>query len=165
MWLLRTRKTLRISSLSLLGIVAVASVVSDFRSPVDAQAPLLAGAQVPPEVHAMINRACRDCHSDATRYPWYSYIAPVSFLINQDVRVGREHLNFSRWSEYSITRRERCLSEIANQVQDGGMPMAIYVAMHPSARLSREDVRAIFEWTQAERSRLITETMAADSAR
>jgi hypothetical protein len=151
--------------LILVGMVAVASVVSSIRPSVDVQAPLLAGAQIPAEVQATIDRACRDCHSDATRYPWYSYIAPVSFLINRDVRAGREHLNFSKWSEYSITRRERCLSEIANQVQDGGMPMAIYVAMHPHARLSREDVRAVFEWTQTERARLITESIAGRGVR
>jgi hypothetical protein len=162
--LLQIRKPLR-TVLILPAIVVVTSAISDIRSSVNVQAPLLAGAQIPPRVHATLDRACRDCHSEATRYPWYSYIAPVSFLVNRDVRVGREHLNFSRWSEYSIIRRERCLSEIANQVQDGGMPMAIYVAMHPSARLSGEEVRAIFEWTQAERARLITEGIAADSAR
>jgi hypothetical protein len=162
--LLKMRKPLRISALILLGIVA-ASAVSDIRSSVNVQAPLLAGAHVPPEVRSAIDRACRDCHSESTRYPWYSYIAPVSWLINRDVRLGREHLNLSIWSEYSVTRRQRCLSEIANQVQDGGMPMAIYVAMHPSARLSTEDVHAIFEWTQTERARVIAESIAAKSTR
>jgi hypothetical protein len=122
--------------------------------------PLLGGAQVSTEVRSAIERACRDCHSEATQYPWYSYIAPVSWLINRDVEAGRKHLNLSRWSEYSVVRRERCLSEIANQVQDGGMPLGIYVVMHPSAKLSKLDVVAIFEWTQAERARLIAESTA-----
>lgn len=154
-------KPRRMSAAILLGIVAVTSAVSDIRSPVRSRAPLLAGAHVPSEVRSAIERACRDCHSEATRYPWYSYIAPVSCLINRDVTSGREHLNLSKWSEYPVTRRERCLSEIANQVQDGGMPLAIYVAMHPSAKLSDSDVHAIFEWTQVERARLIAESTAA----
>jgi hypothetical protein len=157
-------KPVRVAALILAGIVAVVSAVSDVRSTVNPEAPLLAGAQVPPEVRTVIDRACLDCHSEATRYPWYSYVAPVSLLINRDVQTGREHLNFSHWSNYSITRRERCLSEIANQVQDRGMPMGIYVLMHPSARLSTKDIQAVFKWTQAERTRLIMEDVAARSA-
>lgn len=154
------KKRLGISALILLGIVAGVSAVGDIRSTVNLRTPLLGGAHVPPEVRSVIERSCQDCHSEATRYPWYSYIAPVSWLIKSDVEAGRKHLNLSRWSEYSVVRRERCLSEIANQVQDGGMPLSIYVLMHPSAKLSKLDVRAIFEWTQAERVRLIAESTA-----
>ncbi len=154
----KPRRPFRTAALILVGMVAVASAVSDIRSPANVQAPLLAGASVPPEVRAALDRACRDCHSEATRYPWYSYIAPVSWLINGDVKSGREHLNLSRWNEYSVIRRERSLSEIANQVQDGGMPLSIYVAMHSSARLSKAEVAAIFDWTQAERARLIAQS-------
>ena len=118
---------------------------------------MLAGARVPEAVRATIDRSCRDCHSEATRFPWYSYVAPVAWLIASDVKNGREHLNLSRWNEYSLIRRERSLSEIANQVQDGGMPLAIYTWMHPDAVLSPADRAAIFEWTQAERARLIAE--------
>jgi hypothetical protein len=117
--------------------------------------PLLTGAQVPPQVVTIIDRSCRDCHSDATRYPWYSYVFPVSLLISDDVKAGREHLNFSQWNQYPVVRRERALSEIANQVQDGGMPLTIYTWMHRNAKLSEADVDAIFAWTQEERMRLI----------
>jgi hypothetical protein len=158
------KKRLRISALILIGFVAGASAVGDIRSSVNLRAPLLGGAHVPPEVRSAIEKACRDCHSEATHYPWYSYIAPVSWLINRDVEAGRKHLNLSRWSEYSVVRRERCLSEIANQVQDGGMPLGIYVLMHPSAKLSKLDVRAIFEWTQSERARLIAERTGTTSS-
>jgi hypothetical protein len=81
-------------------------------------------------------------------------------LIDRDVKRGRERLNFSKWAEYSVTRRQRFLSDIANQVQDGGMPLGIYTFMHREARLSIVDVNAIFEWTQAERARLIMESAA-----
>jgi hypothetical protein len=143
--------------------VAVASVLSRPRRSEKGDVQLLEGAHVPPQVRATIERSCRDCHSEATRYPWYSYIAPVSWLIKRDVERGREHLNFSRWSEYSAIRRERCLSEIANQVQDGGMPLSIYTFLHRDAKLSKADVDAVFEWTQEERARLIMESMADKS--
>jgi hypothetical protein len=144
-----------------IGALVVSSLLSDIRPPGKAEASLLAGAHVPPEVRFTIDRACRDCHSEATRYPWYSYIAPVSLLINHDVKEGRRRLNFSKWSEYSVIRRERFLSEIANQVQDKGMPLAIYALIHGAARLSQGDIDAVFEWTQAERARLIMESAAA----
>jgi hypothetical protein len=159
------RKLLRTLALVLAGTVPVASLISDIRTPGNSSAPLLAGAQTPPEVRFTIERACRDCHSDATRFPWYAYIAPVSYLIQRDVRRGRERLNFSKWSEYSITRRERCLSEIANQIQDGGMPLTIYTFMHRDAKLSKADINAVFQWTQAERIRLITENSGVTSSR
>ena len=140
-------------------------MISHVRRPETGDAPLLAGARVPLEVRSTIDRSCRDCHSEATRYPWYSHIAPVSWLINSDIKQGRERLNFSKWSEYSVIRRERCLSEIANQVKDGGMPLAIYTFIHRDAKLSNADINTIFEWTQAERARLIMESAAATSSK
>ena len=118
---------------------------------------LLSGARIPPEVLATLKRSCADCHSEATRYPWYSYVFPASWLIQSDVTSGREHLNFSIWDQYSSIRRQRRLSEIANQVQDGGMPLFQYTLIHRDAKLSPADVNAIFEWTQKERARLIEE--------
>jgi Haem-binding domain len=120
--------------------------------------PLLADAQIDPAVLAIMQRSCRDCHSEATQYPWYAYVAPVSWLIKSDVTQGRTHLNLSRWNEYSLVQKQRSLSEIANQVKDHEMPLLEYTLLHPSARLSESDVGAIFRWTQAERSRLIAES-------
>jgi len=123
-----------------------------------AGAELLSGAQIPPDVLATIRRSCADCHSESTRYPWYSYVAPTSWLVTDDVASGREHLNLSKWSEYPMVRRQRSLSEIANQVKDRGMPPSIYTLLHRDAVLSDADVDAIFRWTQAERARLIDST-------
>jgi hypothetical protein len=108
-------------------------------------------------VLAVFQRACQDCHSEKTRFPWYSYIAPVSMLVRHDVVRGREWLNLSRWSEYPMVRKQRLLSEIANQVEDRDMPLRQYTLIHPGARLSDAEVEAIFRWTQEERARLIAE--------
>ncbi len=140
-------------------IVVFASALTHPRASDQARTPLLSGAQIGPQVFATIQRACRDCHSEATVYPWYAHIAPMSWMIERDVNDGREHLNFSKWNQYPIVRRERLLSEIANQVRDGGMPLPIYTFMHPDARLSETEVVAIFQWTQVERARLIEETL------
>lgn len=119
--------------------------------------PLLEGAQVDPGVRAIFARSCQDCHSERTHYPWYSYVAPVSLVIRNDVMDGRRHLNLSRWSEYSAIRRQRCLSEIANQVRDGDMPPLAYTFIHRGARLSPAEAEAVFRWTQEERLRIIGE--------
>ena len=139
----------------LAGLVAAASFVT--RPASSPGTPILAGAHVPPKVLARLNAACRDCHSDATRYPWYSYVAPFSLLVQSDVRAGRERLNLSKWPDYPVVRRQRFLSEIANQVQDGGMPLPVYTWLHRDAALAEADTALIFEWTQAERARLIAE--------
>jgi heme-binding protein len=159
------RKRIRTVALVLTGGVGVVSLISNSRPAVNAEAPLLAGALVPPDVRFAIERSCRDCHSDATRYPWYSYVAPVSWLVNRDIARGRERLNFSKWSEYPTIRRERFLSDIANQVQDGGMPLSIYTLMHRDAKLSKADIDAVFQWTQSERGRLIMESAGAPTSK
>jgi len=144
----------------LLGVVVISSALTWPKRSERAGAQLLSGARIPPQVLAILTRSCGDCHSEATRYPWYSYVFPVSWFIRDDVTRGREHLNLSRWDQYTAIRRQRRLSEIANQVQDGGMPLFQYTLLHRNARLSRADVTAIFQWTQEERARIIAETVA-----
>jgi len=145
------------------GVVCVASALTAPRSAPHASAPLLAGAHIDAPTLTLIQRSCSDCHSDATRYPWYSYVAPVSWLIQSDVRGGRARMNLSNWPQYSVIRRERYLSEIANQVKDRGMPLPLYIMIHRDAKLSDTAVNAIFDWTQTERLRLIEETAASAS--
>jgi hypothetical protein len=142
---------------SFVGLLGVLSVLTSPRRSSRADDPLFVGAKIDPQVLSIIERSCRDCHSEATHYPWYSYVAPVSFLIQWDVSGGRKHLNFSQWSEYPVARRERNLSEIANQVKDGDMPLPQYLWIHRNAKLSQADINAIFQWTQAERARMIAE--------
>jgi hypothetical protein len=152
-------RKLRTIGLALVAILAVITALTQPRKSNLAGAELLSGAQIPPEVLATLKRSCADCHSEATRYPWYSYIAPTSWLVTDDVASGRRHLNFSAWSDYPMVRRQRALSEIANQVRDRGMPPSIYTLIHRDAVLSDTDIDTIFRWTQGERARLIESTL------
>lgn len=147
-------------ALCLVGLLAVGSVLTPPDKSGDATRPLLAGSGVDPGVLLIIERSCADCHSERTVYPWYSYVAPASWLVESDVSGGRRHLNLSRWSDYPLVRQERLLSEIANQVKDGDMPLFQYTLIHRNAGLSEADVKAIFQWTQAERTRLIAGSAA-----
>jgi cytochrome c5 len=115
---------------------------------------LQAHAQVPNEVSAIFDRACRDCHSNETNWPWYSRIAPVSWLVADDVRIGRQQLNFSEWGRYNTRQVENKLEEICAVVQAGAMPPKKYTLAHPQAKLSDSDVKAVCAWTVAEQGQL-----------
>lgn len=106
-----------------------------------------AGVEVPPGVRALLDRACADCHSNRTAWPWYSQVAPVSWLVANHVRDGREHLNLSDWP--GRHKPEKLLDEICEEVEKDAMPLASYRALHPGAKLSPADKQAICAWTRA----------------
>lgn len=84
-----------------------------------------------PRTRELFFRACGDCHSNETKWPLYSRIAPISWLVYRDVQEGREHLNVSEWN-----RAQKDAHEAAEELQKGAMPLPIYVPLHPEARLS-----------------------------
>lgn len=122
----------------------------------DPDVEFLSGAQVDERIRTVLHRSCSDCHSDRTRYPWYSSLPLISGIINEDIARGRERLNLSQWRSYSRLRQQRALTGIANQVRDGAMPLPAYLRLHPTAKLSASDMEAVFSWAEKERLRLIT---------
>lgn len=142
-----------------IGIVALL-VVSQFIRPaktnpanIEAHA-LEAHVQVSAPAAAILDRACRDCHSNDTRWPWYSHVAPVSWYVIDHVNHGRSHLNFSEWGSFSNRDAEAMLKAICKEVKSGAMPLTSYTRMHRSAKLSPEDVQTLCDWTTAEAERL-----------
>jgi hypothetical protein len=119
-----------------------------------AGAPLLLGADIPPSVADVFARACINCHSEKTRWPWYSHVAPVSWLIENDVKRGREHLNLSRWESLDATKQRLLLTAIATVIENREMPLHRYLVFYPEVKLSTDDSVRVIEWTQAERRRL-----------
>jgi hypothetical protein len=100
-----------------------------------------------PQVGAILDRACQDCHSSRTKWPWYSHVAPISWIVYKDVSEGRENLNFSEWTSQPDLTYERMM--ICNAVSSGEMPLPEYTAMHRSAKLSKQDVELICRWAAA----------------
>lgn len=92
---------------------------------------------------AIMERSCRDCHSNDTTWPWYSRVAPVSWLVARDVRGGRRHLNMSEFGTYAADNQQKRLEEACQEVKDGEMPLWFYVIQHPNAKLQPGDVEAI----------------------
>ncbi len=136
---------LKYGGLALVFAVLIAQFVKVERTnpPVDPSASFEAVAKPSPETAAAIGRACRDCHSNQTAWPWYSRIAPVSWLIASDVKEGRAKLNFSQWNIYSPEMTRIKLGQICDEVKKAEMPPAYYVPMHPEAKLTAADVSAV----------------------
>jgi hypothetical protein len=136
--------------------IAVSALVHPFgpvKSVISAE-PLLAGSSVDPALQRIIERSCQNCHSERTEWPWYSYIAPVGWMIESDVSEGRQHLNLSHWEEYGSNQQSAQLSKMAAAIRNRQMPPARYILLHPAAKLSNTEIAQIDKWTQAERQRL-----------
>jgi len=114
-----------------------------------ANPPVESEVDAPPEAGAVLERSCYDCHSNRTRWPWYAWVAPASWLVARDVYQAREHMNFSTWNRYDAEECADHLDEIAEMVENGEMPPWFYLPLHSDARLSDADREAIFAWTLA----------------
>ncbi len=108
--------------------------------------PVTGEIAAPPEVKSVLQRACYDCHSNRTVWPWYSHIAPVSWLVVSDVSEGRGDLNFSEWDSYGVDKQNKKLEKIVDEVNEGKMPLSMYVMMHPKAKLSSADRDILQKW-------------------
>jgi hypothetical protein len=115
---------------------------------------ITAEAEFTPPVSGLLRTACFDCHSDETHWPWYSYVAPVSWLVADDVKKGRGHLNFSEWGKYPKSKRVVKLGQIYEQVSKSDMPIQKYLYIHADARLTAADRDSITDWTERVRDRL-----------
>jgi hypothetical protein len=100
-----------------------------------------------PQVGKILDRSCQDCHSNRTAWPWYSHVAPVSWVISKHVNEGREVLDFSEWANQPPSEGERML--ICDAVSDGRMPLPGYTVIHRNAKLSKRDVELICKWAAA----------------
>ncbi len=121
--------------------------------------PVSAALTAPPAVDEVLRESCYDCHSHETVWPWYSYVAPVSWLVAHDVHEGREHLNFSAWNDLPAAKQLKLADEVWEEVSEGEMPLGIYLIVHGDARLSGDDMETIRAWSAPVR----TPTESTDS--
>jgi hypothetical protein len=107
--------------------------------------PVEATVDSPPEVTAILRRACFDCHSNETVWPVQAYLAPFSWLVAHDVKEGREELNFSKWSDVEA---KRAAKSVPKEVEKGDMPPSLYVLAHPGAKLSSAERATLIAWAR-----------------
>ena len=117
--------------------------------PVDQSNPPVTGEVSAPDlVMEVLRNSCYDCHSNETRWPWYSKVAPVSWLLLEHVTEGRDLLNFSEWQGLPVEDREEALKDIWDMVESGAMPLPMYLRMHPEAEMTDLQLDALRRWTE-----------------
>lgn len=109
--------------------------------------PVTSDVTAPGAVHRILVTSCYDCHSHRTRWPWYSHIAPVSWLIASDVREARDRLNFSQWDKYNDAARTYLTADIVKEVSGGDMPPLSYRLMHRDTLVSPESLAILKAWS------------------
>lgn len=109
---------------------------------------------VPNQVNGILKKACYDCHSKNTRYPWYARIQPLSWLVNQHISEAKAELNFDNFKEYSLRKQLSKLRAIENSMEDGTMPIGSYTLIHKDAILSKDEKKLISTWTASSRDSL-----------
>ncbi|HSB11510.1 MAG TPA: heme-binding domain-containing protein [Blastocatellia bacterium] len=151
------KKVLKWTGISLIVVLVVIQAIRPAKTnpEVDEARTVQAHTSISPEVSAILERSCYDCHSSKTTWPWYSQVAPVSWLLVRDVNQGRRELSFSDWARLDARRAARKLQEICEQVEKGEMPMSSYVLLHPDAKLSDSDKQLLCDWAKRERDRVL----------
>ncbi len=103
----------------------------------------------PPEnVKAILKAGCFDCHSNVTRYPWYSRITPVNYWMADHIKHGKKHFNVSNWEGSSVTRKDHKFEELIEMVEDKNMPPKSYTWMHTKGKLTNSQVLAVVDWAK-----------------
>lgn len=111
---------------------------------------------VPGSVNSILQRSCYDCHSNHTRYPWYSNVQPFGWMLARHIKRGKLELNFSEFANYPLRRQISKFKAIASQVEDNEMPLKSYKLLHKQARLSYEEKALIVTWMRSKADRLST---------
>lgn len=111
--------------------------------------PVTGEIKAPNDVMQILRTSCYDCHSNEVNWPWYSNVAPMSWLVAYDVDEAREHMNFSEWASYSADDKAEDIEEIWEEVEEGHMPLWYYLPLHPEAKLSDADKQTIKVWVES----------------
>lgn len=138
----------------------VLSTIHPWGNPRDSagiNAPLMENGQVPSDVQSILETKCGSCHSERTRYPIYSRLAPASWMLDRDIQMARGHFNMSRWRDYSAGDRISMLTKIASEVHNDQMPPRRYLLIHPQAHLSPAEQQLVYDWARSERKRIRAE--------
>lgn len=135
----------------LLGIIGVLLIIQLFQidktnPPVRQEEDFITLKQPPEHIEPILRTVCYDCHSHETTYPWYTSVAPISWWIRHHIDEGREHLNFSTWTQYDAEKQDHKLEECEEEVEEGEMPLKSYTWVHRDAKLSDRQRKELADW-------------------
>ena len=103
---------------------------------------------MPDSVKTIVTKACADCHSNKTVYPWYASIQPLGFWLDHHVEEGKGEINFNEFASYRIGKQNHKLKEVIEQVQEGEMPLSSYTLIHKNAVLTETEKNTLVHWCQ-----------------
>ena len=153
------KKKLKTAGLVIVGFLLVAQLIPVDRTNPPESSPLA----IPAEVEPILQKACYDCHSNKTKWPWYSGIAPLSWWITDHVSEGRRELNFSEWDSIPAEKHAKKFEEIAEEVEEGKMPLSSYTPAHPEANLTPQEVATLADWAKGRERALRAESGDQDT--
>ena len=120
--------------------------------------------RAPAPVQQILDRSCKDCHSNRTEWPWYSHVTPVNWYLVDHINEGRQELNFSDFNSYETKKQARKLQELCEEVEDGHMPIPEYTWLHRDAKLSAANQRTLCEWSKSFRVALSESSQSSATA-
>lgn len=141
----------------LIALVILLVVIQVFRidktnPPVEPDKDFVVLTNAPTEIVSILKASCYDCHSNESKYPWYTNIAPVSWWTKNHINEGRAELNFSEWGTYSSRRMDHKLKECIEEVEENEMPLNYYVWVHSDAKLNPEQKEQLNKWFESLRT-------------
>ena len=151
------KKKLKWILLALIIVLALAQLTNPARTNPPVVYDFAATNPPPPQIATLLHAACYDCHSYETKWPWYSRVAPVSWLVASDVNEGREHVNLSDWPKDS-ERAAKKLERMSEAIEDNDMPPGKYTMIHADARLTADQRKQLTQWLDASAEQLKTAT-------
>ena len=139
----------------ILGVVALFLLIQLFQidsdnPPIDSSLDFITVTNPPEQIRTILKTACYDCHSNETKYPWYSRIAPVSWWIRDHIDEARDELNFSEWGTYDLKRSNHKLEEMGEEVEEDEMPLTSYTLAHSESRLTEDQREALINWAKSQ---------------
>lgn len=114
---------------------------------------------IPDSVNQVLQKACYDCHSNNTRYPWYANVQPVAWWMNDHITEGKKELNFSEYGKRTLPKRAKKLKKLAKEVQEGGMPLDSYTWIHKDAVLTDREKKMIIDWANNLSAKIAADTL------
>lgn len=145
----RTKRTLLVLAVLLVAIQFIPSVPNQNGQMDKSDISLAYGA--PSQIQGILTKACYDCHSNNTIYPWYAKIQPIRLFLDYHIKEGKENLNFSEFGSYSLRRQANKLRAIENSIIEKTMPLKSYTLIHTNSRLNPEETKGLLEWISAKK--------------
>ena len=139
----------------LIGLLVILIVMQAFRpaknTSNDTSKDISKSYVVPENVKLILAKACNDCHTNSTRYPWYAEVQPVSWWLNSHINEGKSKFNLNEFDVYRIARQYKRMADCIEQLKEGDMPLPSYTIIHKDAILTNTEKQTLMNWCEVVR--------------